>query len=270
MVLPRERLPLSCIDFHATNVDLASYRFFESHVKILDLESRMGSGPVVLLARKEASRAVYALERQPNGVYVVCRLGPWTDLEALAEDASAVCRERLRPTARTEPQSQYGPSVITTPHIHKEEKIKRAAIEAIQTLVRKRPRSQSVSTLAESVKIEAAPEAAIIADSKLPSPTFKPEEVAQTLGEQQTQASRPTTAISTSGNIDEPSQQLTTESIFETIRTQYYEMLYKSMVRPLSLTFTAIANQHRDRSPILPKGHSLVLVLLSISTLKLI
>jgi hypothetical protein len=124
--------------------------------------------------------------------------------------------------------------------------------------------------LAESVKIEAAPEAAIIADSKLPSPTFKPEEVAQTLGEQQTQASRPTTAISTSGNIDEPSQQLTTESIFETIRTQYYEMLYKSMVRPLSLTFTAIANQHRDRSPILPKGHSLVLVLLSISTLKLI
>uniref|UniRef100_A0A0D2XCT0 DNA replication regulator Sld3 C-terminal domain-containing protein n=1 Tax=Fusarium oxysporum (strain Fo5176) TaxID=660025 RepID=A0A0D2XCT0_FUSOF len=228
MVLPRERLPLSCIDFHATNVDLASYRFFESHVKILDLESRMGSGPVVLLARKEASRAVYALERQPNGVYVVCRLGPWTDLEALAEDASAVCRERLRPTARTEPQSQYGPSVITTPHIHKEEKIKRAAIEAIQTLVRKRPRSQSVSTLAESVKIEAAPEAAIIADSKLPSPTFKPEEVAQTLGEQQTQASRPTTAISTSGNIDEPSQQLTTESIFETIRTQYYEMLYNS------------------------------------------
>lgn len=270
MVLPRERLPLSCIDFHATNVDLASYRFFESHVKILDLESRMGSGPVVLLARKEASRAVYALERQPNGVYVVCRLGPWTDLEALAEDASAVCRERLRPTARTESQSQYGPSVITTPHIHKEEKIKRAAIEAIQTLVRKRPRSQSVSTLAESVKIEAAPEAAITADSKLPSPTFKPEEVAQTLGEQQTQASRPTTAISTSGNIDEPSQQLTTESIFETIRTQYYEMLYKSMVRPLSLTFTAIANQHRDRSPILPKGHSLVLVLLSISTLKLI
>ncbi|KAM5514352.1 hypothetical protein FOXYSP1_05318 [Fusarium oxysporum f. sp. phaseoli] len=245
MVLPRERLPLSCIDFHATNVDLASYRFFESHVKILDLESRMGSGPVVLLARKEASRAVYALERQPNGVYVVCRLGPWTDLEALAEDASAVCRERLRPTARTESQSQYGPSVITTPHIHKEEKIKRAAIEAIQTLVRKRPRSQSVSTLAESVKIEAAPEAAITADSKLPSPTFKPEEVAQTLGEEQTQASRPTTAISTSGNIDEPSQQLTTESIFETIRTQYYEMLYKSMG---SLAYFAKGPLSRARS----------------------
>ncbi|KAF5583661.1 dna replication regulator sld3 [Fusarium pseudoanthophilum] len=245
MVLPRERLPLSCIDFHATNVDLASYRFFESHIKILDLESRMGSGPAVLLARKEASRAVYALERQPNGVYVVCRLGPWVDLEALADDASAVCRERLRPTARTESQSQYGPSVIATPHIHKEEKIKRAAIEAIQTLVRKRPRSQSVSTLAESVKIEAAPEAATTAESKLPSPTFRPEELAQTPSEQQAQASRPTTAISTSGIIEEPSQQPTTESLFETLRTQYFEMLYKSMG---SLAYFAKGPLSRARS----------------------
>ncbi|KAF5231287.1 hypothetical protein FANTH_13466 [Fusarium anthophilum] len=245
MVLPRERLPLSCIDFHATNVDLCSHRFFESHIKILDLESRMGSGPVVLLARKEASRAVYALERQPNGVYVVCRLGHWVDLEALADDASAVCRERLRRTARTESQNQYGPSVITTPHIHKEEKIKRAAIEAIQILVRKRPRSQSVSTLAESVKIEAAPEAATTADSKLPSPTSRPEELGQTLSEQQAQASRPTTAMSTSGINEEPPQQPTTESLFETLRTQYFEMLYKSMG---SLAYFAKGPLSRARS----------------------
>ncbi|RBR01439.1 hypothetical protein FVER53590_08071 [Fusarium verticillioides] len=245
MVLPRERLPLSCIDFHVTNVDLASHRFFESHIKILDLESRMGSGPVVLLARKEASRAVYALERQPNGVYVVCRLGPWVDLEALADDASAVCRERLRPAARTESRSQYGPSVITTPHIHKEENIKRAAIEAIQTLVRKRPRSQSVSTLAESVKLEAAPEAAMTAESKLPSPTFRPEELPKTLSEQQAQVSRPTTAISTSDIIEELSQQPTTESLFETLRTQYFEMLYKSMG---SLAYFAKGPLSRARS----------------------
>jgi hypothetical protein len=148
--------------------------------------------------------------------------------------------------------------------------MKRAAIEAIQTLVRKRPRSQSVSTLAESVKLEAAPEAATTAESKLPSPTFRPEELPQTLSEQQAQASRPTTTISTSGIIEEPSQQPTTESLFETLRTQYFEMLYKSMVRSLTLAFVAIANQYRDHSPILPKGLSLVLVLLSISTLKLI
>ncbi|KAF4335163.1 dna replication regulator sld3 [Fusarium beomiforme] len=245
MVLPREALPLSCIDFHATNIDLASYRFFESHIKVLDLESRMGSGPVVLLARKEASRAVYALERQQNGVYVVCRLGPWVDLDALAEHASAVCQERLCPVARTESQSQNGPSVITIPYIQKEGKTKKAAIEAIQTLVRKRPRSQSVSTLAESVKQQHGPEAAIPTDSKLLPRTFNSEELEKGPSEQQTQSSRPTTAISTSGNNEEPSQPLTTDSIFETLRIQYFEMLYRSMG---SLAYFAKGPLSRARS----------------------
>ncbi|KAF4432704.1 hypothetical protein F53441_13801 [Fusarium austroafricanum] len=245
MVLPRECLPLSCIDFHATNIDLASYRVFESHVKILDLESRMGSVPVVLLARKESSRAVYALERQENGLYVVCRLGPWIDLDSLADNASAVCRERLRPVVRTDSQSHNGPSAITTPHIHKEEKIKRAAIEAIQTLVRKRPRSQSVSTLAESVKQEAGPEAAMPADAQLPSPTFKLEEPMRSSSDHKAEPLRPTTAASISGIVEEPSQQLTTEGIFETLRSQYFEMLYKSMG---SLAYFAKGPLSRARS----------------------
>ncbi|KAF9774542.1 hypothetical protein IL306_007434 [Fusarium sp. DS 682] len=200
---------------------------------------------MVLLARKEASRAIYALERQQNGVYVVCRLGPWVNLDALAEHASAVCQERLRSIARTESQSQNGPSVNATLHIHKEEKTKRAAIEAIQTLVRKRPRSQSVSTLAESVKQEPGPEPAIPVDSKLPSPTFNPEKLAHSPSEQQTQPSRPTTAISIPGNNEEPSQQLTTDSIFETLRIQYFEMLYKSMG---SLAYFAKGPLSRARS----------------------
>jgi DNA replication regulator SLD3 len=231
MVLPREHFPLSCIDFHATNIDLASYRFFESHVKILDLESRMGSGPVVLLARKESSRAVYALERQENGLYAVCRLGPWVDLDVLAGHASAVCQQRLHPVMKSESQMQNGPSAITTPHIHKEEKIKRAAIEAIQSLVRKRPRSQSVSTLAESVKQETVSEAATPTETKLPSPTLQPEELATSLGEHQNQPLLSTISTSTPMNIDEPTQPPTTEGIFDTLRTQYFDTLYKSMVR---------------------------------------
>jgi hypothetical protein len=227
MVLPRERLPLSSIDFHATNADLASYRLFESNVKILDLESRMGSVPVVLLARKEGSRAVYALEKQETGLYIVCRLGPWVDLDLLADHATAVCRERLHPAARTEHRNQNGPSATTTPHIHKEEKVKRAAIEAIQSLVRKRPRSQSVSTLAESVKQEAA-EAATPTESKLPSPTIQPEEATRRSSEHIAQP-LPST-ISNDAKIEAPAQQQTAEGIFDTLRTQYFDMLYKSMV----------------------------------------
>lgn len=257
MVLPRERLPLSCIDFHATNVDLASYRLFESHVKILDLESRMGSGPVVLLARKEASRAVYALEKQESGLYVVCRLGPWVDLDLLATHASAVCRERLHPAVKSEHQNQNGPSAITTPYIHKEEKTKRAAIEAIQSLVRKRPRSQSVSTLAESVKQETG-EAATPTESKLPSPTIQPEEPTKRSSEHAVQPLSSTTP--TTANIEAPTQQQTAEDIFDTLRTQYFDMLYKSMVGINKSLLSTVADQLRDHSHTLLKDHFHVLV----------
>ncbi|EKJ77039.1 hypothetical protein FPSE_02683 [Fusarium pseudograminearum CS3096] len=225
MILPRERLPLSCIDFHATSVDLASYRLFEANIKILDLESRMGSVSVILLARKEGSRAVYALEKQENGLYAVCRLGPWVNLDLLADSATAVCRERLHPTARSEHQNQNALSATTTPHVHKEEKIKRAAIEAFQSQVRKRRRSQSVSTLAESVKQEAT-EAAT--DSKLPSPIIQPEELAKRSSEHTAQVQP--LAISNDAKTEVPPLQQTAESIFDTLRTQYFDTLYKSMI----------------------------------------
>ncbi|OBS18344.1 hypothetical protein FPOA_10071 [Fusarium poae] len=242
MVLPRECLPLSCIDFHATNVDLATYRLFEANIKIMDLESRMGSVPVVLLARKEGSRAVYALEKQESGLYVVCRLGPWVNLDLLADSATAVCRERLHPTTRSDPQNQNGPSAITTPHIHKEEKMKRAAIEAFQSQVRKRPRSQSVSTLAESVKQEAT-EAATPTESKLPSPIIQPEELEKKSNKHTAQLLP--LGISSDAKTEEPSKQQTAEDIFETLRTQYFDMLYKSMG---SLAYFAKGPLSRARS----------------------
>ncbi|GKT97797.1 dna replication regulator sld3 [Fusarium langsethiae] len=241
MVLPREHLPLSCIDFHATNTDLASYRLFEANVKILDLERRMGSVPVVLLARKDGSRAVYALEKQESGLYVVCRLGPWVNLDLLADNATAVCRERLHPTTRSEHQNQNGPSAITTPHIHKEEKMKLAAIEAIQSLVRKRPRSQSVSTLAESVKQEAT-EAATPTESKPPSPATQPDELTKRSSEHTAQLLPGT--MSNDAKLEIPQQQ-TAEDIFDTLRTQYFDMLYKSMG---SLAYFAKGPLSRARS----------------------
>ncbi|KAF5027652.1 hypothetical protein F66182_213 [Fusarium sp. NRRL 66182] len=245
MVLPRERLPLSCIDFHTSNVELASYRFFESHIKILDLESRMGSVPVVLLARKESSRAVYALERQDTGLYVVCRLGSWVDLDTLADHASAVCRERLRPTLKAEFQHQNASSATITPQSRQDQKAKRAAIEAIQSIVRKRPRSLSVSTLAESVKQEPGLEATISTETKLPSPVLKAEELVEASSENTTQPMASTTLTSNPINSEEPTLQQTTEGIFHTLRTQYFDALYKSMG---SLAFFAKGPLSRARS----------------------
>ncbi|KAM5351702.1 hypothetical protein ACJ41O_004425 [Fusarium nematophilum] len=220
---------------------MSSNRFFECHIKILDLESRMGSVPVVLLARKESSRAVYALERQNTGLYVVCRLGPWVDLDALAKDASAVCRERLLPAARPESRNEVTSSRLTTPQLFNNQTTKRAAIEAVQSLVRKRPRSVSVSTLAESEKQEPRSEATIPAGTQLPSPVFKQEELAATPAENTTQMVPPTLASINK----EPSQQQTAEGIFDTIRAQYFDALYKSMG---SLAYFAKGPLSRARS----------------------
>ncbi|KAJ4235952.1 hypothetical protein NW759_001036 [Fusarium solani] len=240
MVLPRQHLPLSCIDIHASNIDLSSHRFYEAHVKILDLESRMGSVPVVLLARKESSRAVYALERQENGLYVVFRLGSWVNLEELAKDASAVCHERLRPPVKLESQGQTASSAITTPQLHKDQKMKRAAIEAIQSLVRKRPRSQSVSTLAESERHDGKSDAAVPTETKLPSPVLMKEELAAIPTENAKQA-----VPSASINPEEPPPQQTADEIFDALRTQYFDALYKSMG---SLAYFAKGPLSRARS----------------------
>ncbi|KAJ4322778.1 hypothetical protein N0V84_004671 [Fusarium piperis] len=240
MVIPRQHLPLSCIDIHASNIDLSSHRFYEAHVKILDLESRMGSVPVVLLARKESSRAVYALERQDNGLYVVFRLGSWVDLEELARDASAVCRERLRPPVKLESQGRAASSAITTPQLHKDQKMKRAAIEAIQSLVRKRPRSQSVSTMADSERHDGKSDATVPVETKLPSPVLMKEELATIPADNTQQA-----VSSASINPEEPPPQQTADEIFDTLRAQYFDALYKSMG---SLAYFAKGPLSRARS----------------------
>jgi hypothetical protein len=138
--------------------------------------------------------------------------------------------------------------------------MKRAAIEAIQSLVRKRPRSQSVSTLAESERHDGKSDAAVPTETKLPSPVLMKEELAAIPTENAKQA-----VPSASINPEEPPPQQTADEIFDALRTQYFDALYKSMVRTLSFQPRSIANVSRARSPTLPKDHSPGLVLLSTS-----
>lgn len=231
MVLPRKHLPLACIDFHASHTDLPQSRFFEAHIKILDLESRMGSTPVVLLARNDISKTVYALERQDNGLYVACRLGPWAELDQLAKHATALCQERLRTSTSRDLNRHTTPAPLTTPQLHRDQKQKRAAIEAIQSLVRKRARSQSVSTFDGIAPYEDGHETTTT-KGQLPSPILKHEEL-------QGRAQTPDIEIPAPVKVQdvipgEPRSIQTADDIFDTIRTQYSEALYKSMVCPVT------------------------------------
>ncbi len=141
-LLRRQNLPLGCIDFQATTTESAYTRLVESRIKILDLETRMGSTQSVLVARHDATRTIHAIERQNDGLYAMCKLGAWVDLEQLAQDATALCPERVFPV-KSEVASPPQTSLATmTPHMISQQKKKRAAIEAIQSLVRKKPKAE--------------------------------------------------------------------------------------------------------------------------------
>ncbi|PHH84718.1 hypothetical protein CDD83_1504 [Cordyceps sp. RAO-2017] len=237
MLLPREHLPLALIDFTASERDLPASRMYESHVKILDLESRLGSAPSVLLARNEIKGSVHALERQDDGLYAMCQLGSWADIASLAGKATALSHDRLRP-ARTQPVREHASGALTTPQIHKEQRKKRAAIEAIQSLVRKRARSMSVPAFGDGgVGAEAAAD-----PSPLPCPETKQERQTETplsaIAPAADAASGPATASPLAS-------QNAADIIFTNIRTQYLEALYRSMG---SLAYFAKGPLSRARS----------------------
>ncbi|UNI14563.1 hypothetical protein JDV02_001180 [Purpureocillium takamizusanense] len=239
MVLPRKHLPLAYLDLAPSDNGIPQSRFYECHVKILDLESRVGSEPSVLVARNDPTGTVYALERQETGLYVVCKLGPWVDLGALAAKATALSRERLWP-ARPERKQEDEMIAVTTPQLHKDQKNKRAAIEAIQSLVRKRARSQSVSTFDDATT---RGDSATAPGNELPSPELK--------SEQQIQSGPPVVPPTTAeapANLNtllEQEPQNTAKHIFDSIRTQYFDALYRSMG---SLAYFAKGPLSRARS----------------------
>ncbi|KFA62542.1 hypothetical protein S40285_05688 [Stachybotrys chlorohalonatus IBT 40285] len=242
MLLPRQHLPLSSIDFGVTNADLFPGRFVEAHIKILDLESRVGPNSSVLIARHEPKGHIHALERQENGLYVVCRLGAWVDVEFLASKATAVVHERLFPT-QTAPPCRPTETAITTPQLHKAQKTKRAAIEAIQSLVKKRARSQSGSILQEipTPNGTAVPEPEPISCLKTPSPDTKPQDNLQV----DISKSQDPLLTTISHDLPETPAEYTAESILGNLRAQYFEALYKSMG---SLAYFAKGPLSRARS----------------------
>lgn len=174
----------------------------------------MGSSPSVLVARHESKGTLFAIERDGNGLYVACKLGSWVDTEALTEQATVVCRQRICPEKDGSSEANVTQSLVT-PRTTGNMKEKRSAMEALQTLVRKRGRSQSVATLEEATQVgtghtsqaEPSSTAAETALTALPA-VDKP-------------IMPPITA-------DDGSQQQGAEGIFDNIRTQYFEALYKS------------------------------------------
>jgi DNA replication regulator SLD3 len=202
MLLPRSQLPLSSLDIVSSAKTLGQSRLFETHVKILELEDRMGSQPMVLIARLDDARTLCAVERESCGLYALCQLGSWINLQGLKAAAVVSKQDLHKLSERGLPRSaipQGGEAVpLVTPESSKYSKKKRLAIEAIQSMV-KRP-STSLATESQEPPIEL----------------------------ESTTSLQPTEKATVPPPQEEVVTQLTASEIFENVRTQYFEALYLS------------------------------------------
>ncbi|KAI0011601.1 DNA replication regulator SLD3-domain-containing protein [Xylariaceae sp. FL0662B] len=224
MLLPREHLQLSFLDLASPFGTFESSRSFESSIKILDLEGRVASQPVVLIARLESDKTLYVLERQKNGLYTLCHLGFWVDLEVLGGLATVCCSRLIKKRPGSSADSGLS-RPLTTPQLHHENKKRRLAIEAIQSLVKKPPRSRSVSAPSQAAQLTTPPTP--VADN-IESQSGSTQ-AAQDVALASTLDSQARSRATEVPNIDEAPAVTTENDIFDNIRNQYSEALYYSM-----------------------------------------
>ncbi|KAI0140043.1 DNA replication regulator SLD3-domain-containing protein [Hypoxylon sp. NC0597] len=229
MLLPREHLQLSFLNLSLPYGSFESSRFFESNIKILELEGRLGSHPMVVIARLESDKTVYALERQISGLYTLCHFGSWVDLQELERQAMVSLPQFIE--KRSNPSiDANAPHPITTPHLHHETKKRRLAIEAIQSLVKKPGRSRAMSTASQSI-----PQADSLTRPSTPSyDNSESQPGVSHISHDAPSTEAPDTrsqdqAVKASEKIDDLLATPTAESIFDNIRNQYFESLYNSM-----------------------------------------
>jgi DNA replication regulator SLD3 len=229
LLLPRSHLPLSSLDITPSTNGLSQSRLFEAHVKILELEERMGSLPVVLIARLDDGRSLYAVERDARGLYAILRLGSWVDLQQMRAAAVVSKQDLSRADRPPRASSITQAAPLMAPESSKYSKKKRLAIEAIQSMV-KRP---SIGMSTEPTPTE----------PQLPTATLKP--LMQSRPVEQLDINQPF------GDAAPP----TANEIFENVRNQYIEALYLSKVcLALAISWSCIQLTCLGFSGVLCKG----------------
>ncbi|KAF2761858.1 hypothetical protein EJ05DRAFT_482681 [Pseudovirgaria hyperparasitica] len=96
-LLPRARLPLSCLDT-AANI-LPANRLFVSRSGLTQCESDKGEGRVckhrLLVARLDSDKRLYAVENVQDNVYALCKLADWLTTERVLQFAATEGREKI-------------------------------------------------------------------------------------------------------------------------------------------------------------------------------
>jgi len=171
---------------------------------------------------------IYAIEREGAGLYVLCKLGGWADVEELGRCATVICAERIKPR-QPKPLTTAYPALIT-PQMHKEDKRRKLAIEEIhQSIVRKR--SSTVTDKGDHSQPPTPAGPSPVPDVPNDQSVIAEQDDITTPVETSLQTPKTLTALNphqTPG--DDSVAQPNAEAIFQTIRSQYLEALYHSMV----------------------------------------
>lgn len=223
LLVRRSDLPLSSLDFQSSAKSLGQTRLFEADLKILELEEQLDNQSLILVARHKDSKSLFALERESPGLYALFQIGSWVNLQQLLNVAVATKQDSSELSLLSEtsfcqklPQSNN----FSVPNISSK---KRIAIQALQSKLR-RP-SNFVESPSQH-KDEHLIESKIAPLSK----NYLPHDYGQLESEP------------APSNLAE---------ISETIRTQYFEILYLSKA---SLAYFAKGPLSRARAMFLKSG----------------
>lgn len=83
LLLPRAELPLSYLEPTASNSPFFSAHLFFASIPALDTLGVAKQGAIVLIAKLETERSLYAVERVGLRTYAICKLGIWVNIEDL-------------------------------------------------------------------------------------------------------------------------------------------------------------------------------------------
>ncbi|KAF3043118.1 hypothetical protein E8E12_000413 [Didymella heteroderae] len=196
-IIDRSQLPLSFLDT-ATAEQFPPNGLFSSRVDVLEqdvVEKERGSdASQVLIARYEANRALYVVERVQARVYSICKLAPWLNEKEVIElwDPANALAYSMRPTVLPD-ENAWGPwwkhAVLETQLA--ERPTKRARISMVRRTAEKvqiKPETQhgpdQITTIPLLLDVPTMPESV----HELPAQTLAPPEQLDLLVQQYLEA----------------------------------------------------------------------------------
>ena len=167
----------------------------------------MGNQPMVLIARHDDGRTLFAVEREDRGLYAICKLGSWINIRHLRALATATISDiSTLPEKKMELDNAItvqAPALSTVEPVTFSKK-KRLAIEAIQSMIKRPTTGLLPESQVEDLQLEANEGQTTICQNE---PV--------------------TAAVSVESQM---AIQPTTDDMLETIRVQYFDALYLSKV----------------------------------------